>query len=369
MHTRFRVAIALLFATSLGSSAFAQHRYNDDHGAVFVMTNAADKNGIVDFERNEDGSLQARGTFATGGRGSGGTVDPLQSQGSLILDSNNNYLFAVNAGDGTVSSLRIDGNALNLVDVKPSGGTSPVSLAQSGRVLYVLNSGGEANVSGFWVGPNGDLHRIPNSTRFLSGANLGASSISFSPDGRFLVVTERLTNVIDVFRTNPNGTVDALQANKSSGEVPFASVFSPSGALIVVAASNSISSYAIDRDRHLASISASLPTDGAASCWNAITPDGRFVYTSNSASATVSGYAVGKTGTLTPVGATVVGTLPPGSANLDLAISRDGRFLYSLNGATGAVGIFAIQSDGSLTPLGTVDGLPARAGLNGIAAL
>src|SRR3954466_5056730 len=114
MHTRFRVAIALLFATSLGSSAFAQHRYNDDHGAVFVMTNAADKNGIVDFERNEDGSLQARGTFATGGRGSGGTVDPLQSQGSLILDSNNNYLFAVNAGDGTVSSLRIDGNALNL---------------------------------------------------------------------------------------------------------------------------------------------------------------------------------------------------------------------------------------------------------------
>jgi 6-phosphogluconolactonase (cycloisomerase 2 family) len=60
---------------------------------------------------------------------------------------------------------------------------------------------------------------------------------------------------------------------------------------------------------------------------------------------------------------------PAGSANLDIAISADGRFLYSLNGASGAVGMFQIQSsDGSLVNLGTLAGLPAGAGLNGIAA-
>ena len=48
--------------------------------------------------------------------------------------------------------------------------------------------------------------------------------------------------------------------------------------------------------------------------------------------------------------------------------SADSKFLYSLNAATGAIGIFAIQPGGSLTNLGTTGGLPASAGLNGIAA-
>jgi len=50
-------------------------------------------------------------------------------------------------------------------------------------------------------------------------------------------------------------------------------------------------------------------------------------------------------------------------------VSADGAYLYSLNAGSGAIGIFAIRSsDGSLTNLGTVGGLPASAGLNGIAA-
>ena len=52
-----------------------------------------------------------------------------------------------------------------------------------------------------------------------------------------------------------------------------------------------------------------------------------------------------------------------------IAVSADGAYLYSLNAATGAIGIFAIRAtDGTLTNLGTLGGLPANAGLNGIAA-
>ena len=57
-----------------------------------------------------------------------------------------------------------------------------------------------------------------------------------------------------------------------------------------------------------------------------------------------------------------------GSANLDIAISADGEFLLSLNAATDAVGMLASESNGTLTNLGTTGGLPASAGLNGIAA-
>ena len=119
----------------------------------------------------------------------------------------------------------------------------------------------------------------------------------------------------------------------------------------------------------MTTISSSIPTLGAASCWNAITPDGRFVYTSNAGSASISGFAIGNDGALTPIPGTVVGINPAGSSNIDIAASADGKFLYSLNAGSGSVGIFAIQpANGTLTNLGTVGGLPAAAGLNGIAA-
>jgi 6-phosphogluconolactonase (cycloisomerase 2 family) len=51
-----------------------------------------------------------------------------------------------------------------------------------------------------------------------------------------------------------------------------------------------------------------------------------------------------------------------------MTVSANGRFLYTLNTGTGTIGIFEIQKDGTLLSLGSVDGLPAKAGLNGIAA-
>jgi 6-phosphogluconolactonase len=129
-----------------------------------------------------------------------------------------------------------------------------------------------------------------------------------------------------------------------------------------------LSSYRIQANGDLTTISASVPTLGAANCWNAITPDGRFVYVSNAGSSTISGFAIGSSGELTPLPGTVVGTNPAGSGNLDVAISADGKFLYSLNSAGGSIGAFAINADGSLTNLGTVGGLSAGSSLNGIAA-
>jgi 6-phosphogluconolactonase (cycloisomerase 2 family) len=59
---------------------------------------------------------------------------------------------------------------------------------------------------------------------------------------------------------------------------------------------------------------------------------------------------------------------PANSTNLDIAVSSDGAYLYSLNAGSGAIGIFKIEHDGHLTNFGTLNGLPAGAGLNGIAA-
>ncbi len=369
MHFKKSTLVVCLLAVSgLLATQASLAQAEDGEGAVFVMTNAATGNQIDVFARNEDGSLRAAGTVATGGNGSGGTIDPLHSQGSLRLSADHRLLFAVNAGSGTITSFEVNGTHLRLVSTVLSGGSSPTALAQSGEILYVLNSGGNGNVTGFNVSRDGALTQIANSTHSLSGTATSPTSLAFSPNGLFLVVAESATNNIDVFRVGRNGDLGPIAVNASSGATPFAAVFAPSGTLIVGNASNSISSYQLEWNGSLHLVTSELATDGAATCWDVVTPSGRLVYTANAGSSNLSGFAIGRDGTLSPLGNTIVASNPAGSTNLDTAISADGRFLYTLNAGTGAVGAFAIERDGSLQSLSPAEGLPASAGLNGIAA-
>ncbi|HWA94716.1 MAG TPA: beta-propeller fold lactonase family protein [Terracidiphilus sp.] len=345
-----------------------QAKAQSAQGAVFAMTNSASGNEIMSYARAENGTLQPAGAFSTGGNGSGGTIDPLRSQGSLTLSTDRSLIFAVNAGSGTVASLAVHGTSLELLNTKPTGGSMPTAVAQWGRLVYVLNAGGNGNVSGFRILGNGHLLAIQNSTRKLSGDNTGPTSLAFSPNGQFLVVTELTTNVIDVYRVLPNGRLSDAVVNPSAGGAPFAALFTPKGVLTVANASNNISSYKLNWNGSLTIISSQIPTQGAATCWSVILPDGSVVYTSNAGTNNLSGFTVAQNGVLTPLSGTVVGTNPAGSTNLDIALSADGRFLYTLNGGTGTIGFFAVQSDGTLLNNGVVEGLPASAGLNGIVA-
>jgi 6-phosphogluconolactonase (cycloisomerase 2 family) len=375
MKLTFALSVAIAFGCAGAVLARDLHP-GHDAGAVFVMTNAADRNEIIAYSRAANGALQEGYRFDTGGRGSGGLVDPLESQGSLILSQDHSLLFAVNAGSGTISTFRIGRSRLFLIDVVPSGGSEPNALAQFGDLLYVLNTGGSSGVAGFRLRENGRLAPIPNSVRFLSTNTSGAASLSFSPDGRFLAVTERLTNNIDVFRVQENGTLSDITVNQDSVPGTFAVTFAPNGSALVVETGpadaqngSAISSYGVQEDGSLFPISVGVPSLGAATCWNVVTPDGRFVYTNNAGTSTISGFAINGNGGLTPLPDTVQAMNPDGSANIDMAISADGKFLYSLNAGVGTIGIFAINKDGSLTSLGSMGRLAAGHGLNGIAAL
>jgi 6-phosphogluconolactonase (cycloisomerase 2 family) len=355
--------------------AHSQAQTEDSGGAVFVMTNSAAKNEIISYRRNSDGSLSKGRTYATGGRGSGGVTDPLGSQGSLILANDRPLLLAVNAGSGTISAFRVNGAGLNLLDTVACGGSEPVAVAQRGTLVYVLNAGGASSVVGFRLEPGPVLKRISKTPAYLSAGNSGAASLSFSPDGQFLLVTEKLTNSVDGFHVQIDGTLAPITVSPSAGPGAFAVTFAPNGAALVAETgpaggqnASAISSYGVLPNGKLSAISTSVPTSGAGTCWLEVTPNGKFVYTANSATSTISGFSIGADGTLTALSGTVVAALPSGSTDLDIAITGNGKFLYTLNSGTGTVGIFAINHDGSLTGLGDAGGLSAAAGYNGIAA-
>ena len=368
----FIVMLAIAFALPLRSHA----QDSAQAGAVFVMTNAADKNEIVAYQRNADGSLGVRKRFATGGRGSGGVTDPLGSQGSLTLTENHSFLLAVNAGSGELSVFRIQPSSLELTDVVPCGGSEPVAVAEHKNLVYLLNAGGSSSVVGFYLERTGKLRPIRNSTRFLSTANSGAASLSFSPDGQTLLVTEKLTNSIDAFQVQQDGTLGSIVVNPGAGPGTFAVLFAPNGIALTVETgpqggmnASAISSYSVLPNESLSVVSASVPTLANATCWLAITANSRYVYTSNAGSSSISGFAIAANGVLTPLSNTVLVDLPAGSTNLDIAITLDGKFLYSMDSGTGAVSIFSIGKDGLLTMLGEVEGLGASVGMNGIAAI
>jgi 6-phosphogluconolactonase (cycloisomerase 2 family) len=367
INFRFFLTAGLLAGVVLAmplSRAAAQ----DGQGAVFVMTNAASDNQIYAYIRRADGSLESSGSFATGGNGSGGTLDPLHSQRSLTLSADHRLLFAVNAGSGTVSSFAADGASLTQLDTEGADGSSPISITQAGDLDYVLNSGGNGSVSGFHILGNGHLRPIKDSTHNLSGTAPAPTDVALSPNGQFLVVAESAANMIDVFRVYPNGTLSDVVADPSASALPFDVAFTPSGALIVDGTSNSIYSYQIKWNQSLQTITGALPTEGLGSCWSVILPNGRFVYTDNAGTSNQSGFAIGANGSLTQMGNAIVSSNPDNSTNLDIGVSSDGRFLYTLNAATGSIGMFSVQSDGGLVKFGQFDGLPASAGLNGIAA-
>jgi 6-phosphogluconolactonase (cycloisomerase 2 family) len=363
----------------IGSMAPMMHasELTSNAGTVFVMTNAANRNEVIAFKRSYNGSFSEDKRFDTGGRGSSGVTDPLESQGSLTLSQDHSFLFAVNAGSGDISVFRVLRNGfLFLTDKEPSGGSEPVAVAQRQNLVYVLNAGGPGRVAGFQFDHEGHLRPIKNATAFLTANFTGGASITISPDGQFLAVTERLANNIDTFKINPDGTLSPIVVNPNASPGTFSALFVPDDKLIVsetgpagAVNGSTISSYTVQAGGSITAVTQSLPTFGGANCWNAVTPDGKYVYVSNAGSSSISGFVIGKGGALTPIGNTVVGANPAGSTNLDIAVSGDGKYLYSLNSGTGAIGVFAIQQDGTLNNVDEIQGLPKSAGFNGIAAL
>src|SRR5256885_1008967 len=196
-------------AAAIASSLQAQHNIDgsgdsDGPGAVYTLTNQVAGNAVAVFTRGADGRLTAAGTVATGGAGSGAS---LGSQSAVSLSNDGRRLFAVNAGSNDVSVFAVSPAGLALASRTASGGTLPISLTVHGNVLYVLNAGGDGNISGFTLGSSGALTPIAGATLALSGSNVGPAEVQFSPDGNRLVVTEKNTNRLDVYAVDANGEI------------------------------------------------------------------------------------------------------------------------------------------------------------------
>jgi 6-phosphogluconolactonase (cycloisomerase 2 family) len=194
--------------------------------------------------------------------------------------------------------------------------------------------------------------------------------VRVSPNGQVLVVSERVSNRLEAFAIGNGGALGNPVITPAAGNVAFGFDFTARGQVIVSeAGSGSASSYNMNADGSLSIASAAAATLQRAPCWLIVNNSGRFAYTANAGSATITGFEIAANGALTLLAETgVSGDLGAGAQPLDLDMSKNGNFLYVFKNGTGTIGAFAVAGDGSLTPLPDTPGLAVRGGYMGLAA-
>lgn len=427
-YKQFQMALVVALMAPMGLFA---------NGAVYAMTNEQGTNQIKVWTRASNGQLTFLQTVNTEGGGSGVQIDPtdsLGSEGGLALDRGNHFLFAVNTETGTgtsdcnmgtITAFVIGRNgALTFASRVSSGGLYPNSLTVEGNLLYVLNAGGpgdlnacgmEPNITGFQFDFSGHLTPIPLSTHSINPGPMPGSSVNpagflncdpggfssavvcglnppafprspaqikFTPDGRFLAVTEKGTNSIYMFPLILGILPDTPVIWKAKGPTQptyFGFAFDVRGNLIVgepfgasatipAKPASAVSSFSIGRDGTLTPITTDLANNQALACWVAFDPiTGQFAFVGNNGSGTISSYMTDSHGNLRLLNATAgSGMTGPN----DMAVARDGNdsYLYALAAGSGTMNGWTINRDGSLTSLGApLPVCPAAAGSQGLA--
>ncbi len=328
-------------------------------GYVYTMSNEQTQNSLLCYAQHGNGSLTYMSTVLSGGKGSGAG---LGSQGSIVISADHKWLFAVNAGDNTISSFRIrtDGS-LTLSKTVASRGTMPIGLAIYDHWLYVVNST-PAGIAGFTVMGGGDMVHIPGSDQALSMPAAGPAQVSFTPLGDKLIVTEKGTNMISAFNVNSAGKAGTVHSTAAAGQTPFGFGFAGDKYLIVTEASggapnaSTVSSYNVNGWTNL--VNGPIATNQTAVCWIAVAADGRNAYVTNTGSNTISSFAIGATGRirLLQAAAATTGTTP-----IDVTLSGNNFFLYNINATSHSISVFKRNNSEKLISLGEVTGLPAHA--------
>ena len=358
---------SLVLLCEPNSRAFAMTN-NQTNGHVYVLNNnLSGPNSITAFNRKKDGSLNLSGTFSIGGLGSLSAFAD-GTQGSLIEAPDGTRLFAADAGSDQISVINIQNGHLSLANVSFSGGAGPVSLTYRDGLLYVLNAANgsmvAADVAGFRVDANGELHAIAGATKSLSTTHPNPAQVQIDPSGHFLLVTEKVTNLIDVYRIHGDGSLSDATSFASVGVYPFGFAFNPANPQEFIVddgfgTGNGVGAVTAYRlaSGNVNLINGPVLDNQIAPCWMVVTNDGHFAYTSDADSHAISGYGISSNGAISSLNANgVTAATPSDTFPLEEGLSHDNRFLYVLESrlllkqpGPATLGGFSLHHDGRLT--------------------
>jgi 6-phosphogluconolactonase len=350
---KYRSAACLLF---LAIAADAQYRF-------VYLNNQAQPNTITAFQINSDGSLAQLGDspFATGGQGYQG---PIKSM-AIVRTQAGPILYAANGGDPSIAAFTINSDNGNLVPISgspfslnDSSGTYDIAASPNGKYLFVTNQAATV-IHVFGVSAESGMIREIAGSPFATGANI--SGLWVTTNGRFLLAGDQSANAVQVFAINGSGAISQVPGSPFAANATVSDVRSNCGSNHVFAADNGsdlIDAYTLSTDGSLTPAPGSPFYNGANGSGSnsfdlAISPNGKFLFTTDSFAGDVTSFAIERNGALSPVNGSpffVGGSL--GGA----AITAKGDFLYDVDFSSTSVGAMAVHPDGTLTEIGSYSG-------------
>jgi 6-phosphogluconolactonase len=306
--------------------------------------------------------------FLTGGDGGAHDVGP-QTITSATLGTKS-FLYAANAGSGTISAFAIDPKTGNLtavpgspftVAVANSGNTLSLGVSPDGHFLFQVDESSTL-IHTFNISSAGALTEAAGSP-LDSGAF--PEGVKVTANGKFLLVGLKSTDAVGVYAIDANGGLTPVFGSPFLTNGAAAAVDSNCASnrvFVASAGSDLVDAFVMAADGSLTPVAGSPFPSGGTSTINALTltPSNQDLLTSDVFNSEVSSLAVGSDGSLQPApGSPFPATDWVGS----IATTRSGKFVYASLIAQGAVDGWMIMTDGTLRP---VPGRPFPSGQGGV---
>jgi len=300
-------------------------------------------------------------------------VADLDNPSFLALSPNKRFLYAVH-GDGdqaTAFALDRETGHATLINHAATGGRNGVRQAidPSGQFMVVANYA-SGSVAVMAIAPDGSLkdqHQLvalpgePGPHK-LEQTSSHPHDVMFDPSGRFVLVPDKGLDRVFVFRfdaaTGRLSPAEPVQSRPGAGPRHLASHPKLPVLWVLNELDSSVTTYRWDAERGTLSpiqIIPTLPTGFTGTSTTAeiaVSPDGRFVYTSNRGHDSVTMFTTSTTdGTLIAIGWEPTRGRSPRFIGLDPA----GRFLSAANEQSDTIVTFRVDpGSGKLAPTGQV---------------
>lgn len=294
-----------------------------------------------------------------------GSPTPADNTSFLCFSPDRRFLYAVNElseSDSAVSAFSLDADGLPFyINRRLTGGASPCHLTvdSRSRLLFAANYGG-GSICVFPICRDGSLGECSDLTVHSGhGADpvrqeaAHVHSVLLSPDEACLFCADLGLDKIFVYEIDyTSGTLTERPGSSvlcSAGSGPRSLALSPDGRFLCVTEelSNSLSIYAVIHN-HLSFVQriSTLPEESLVSvnypAEAAFSSDGRFLYVSNRGHNSIAVYAVAPdTGVLTPLQWISTRGDTPRSFTLDAS----GKWLIAANQDSGSLSIFRRNPD------------------------
>ena len=372
-------ALATLTIALCATPAFAQKNLVYINGNIAV----SGQNAVIVLVNDGTGHMTplAGSPFLTGGTGVGippaGDAD-WDSDGEVAINAAGTLLYAVNGDSNNIAAFKLNSDgSLTTITGSPfaSGGPQPASIAYKDNAL--------GNGSSEMVVVNKDSDPLqtptaPNYTTFTVGAGgvptLNAGSTFTLPVGASPAMAlirrgattgffgiEFMAGTVSSYKLTRAGIMSVTNSVAMPGPTPVGvgAVLHPTikGIYLTLPADHQVEVYGYDATGKIGAVG-SAQNQGLAVCWDAINAAGTRLYTSETASGTISTYDL--TNTKKPVQLQHMAVSGTGALPDHMKVDPTGQFLYVLD-RLGVLHVLNIAADGTvsenLTPYNL--GLPA----------